>query len=123
MTMRSWMVLAGLLVLAPTCKKEEGVADAAEVTGSRVEIEVNAEGYKPENVKIPAGKAMTLVFKRITDEGCGQEVMVPALGIKKDLPLNTPVEIALPAQEAGQKVLFTCGMKMMKGSIIVAAAK
>ena len=47
-----------------------------------------------------------------------REVMIPDLNIKKDLPLNTPVEIPVKFDKEG-KVGFQCGMAMVKGTINV----
>jgi plastocyanin domain-containing protein len=58
-----------------------------------------------------------MVFTRISDQGCGQQLVFPALGIKKDLPLNQPVEVDVTMPASGS-VSFTCGMDMYRGSIV-----
>ncbi|GEM_PF-6746787 len=87
-------------------------------TAKRVEVEVLASGYQPSMVMAKAGEPITIVFKRTTDQGCGQVVMIPSAGIKKDLPLNEPVEVTFTPKSSGN-LEFTCGMKMMKGTIMV----
>ena len=54
---------------------------------------------------------------RTTDEGCGQELVFPSLGIKKALPLNQPIAIDVTMPASG-KLAFTCGMDMMRGTIV-----
>lgn len=86
--------------------------------GKKVAVEVNAAGYKPDTVMATAGEPVTIVFTRITDEGCGQKIMIPSEGIEKDLPLNEAVEITFTPAKSGN-LGFSCGMKMMKGTIVV----
>ena len=45
---------------------------------------------------------------------------IPALGLKKPLPLKQEVEIAIPAGPA-REIPFACGMNMLKGTVIVGA--
>ena len=89
--------------------------------GSRVTITVNEKGFEPEDVSVPAGKPVTLVFDRTSDETCAKQIVVDTgegNKITKDLPLNTPVEIAATFPKAG-KLGFACGMDMLHGTITV----
>ncbi len=81
-------------------------------------IEITAAGLVPARVTVPAGQPIDLVFIRRVEETCGTDVVVPELGITRDLPLDTPVTIRLPAHEPGE-LAFTCGMGMLKGTIVV----
>ena len=96
-------------------------ADDAAVTevaaDGRVDISVDASGYHPETISAPANSTITLAFKRTTDAGCGQELVIKALDIKKDLPLNEVVEIPVSVPESGE-LGFACGMDMYKGKVI-----
>ena len=88
---------------------------------SRVTITVNEKGFEPEDVSVPAGKPVTLVFDRTSDETCAKQIVVDngAGGkITKALPLNTPVEVAVTFPKAG-KLGFACGMDMLHGTINV----
>ena len=80
-------------------------------------VRVDGEGYHPATIRARAGQAITLVFTRTTDETCGQQLVFPTQNIRRDLPLNQPVEVALPAQHAGT-IAFTCGMNMMRGTVV-----
>lgn len=51
----------------------------------------------PPEVRAPAGKPARIVFTRMTDGGCGQQVVFPDLNIRKDLPLKEAVPIAMAA--------------------------
>ena len=61
---------------------------------------------------------MRLVFTRTSDEGCGQQLVFPTLGIRRDLPLNRAVTVDLTMPATGS-VAFTCGMDMLRGSVVV----
>jgi plastocyanin domain-containing protein len=129
------LALAALLLL-PACdggkteaKPDEPAAEAAkpakpersavaELDGDgRVEIEVDASGYHPAEIRAPAKANVTLAFKRTTDQGCGQKVVVASLSIEKDLPLDEVVEIPVVVPEAGE-LGFACGMNMYKGKVV-----
>ena len=83
-----------------------------------IAIQVDGTGYHPAELKGEAGKPVRLVFKRTSDDGCGQQVVFPDLKIRKDLPLgmDVPVDVTMPASG---KVAFTCGMGMYKGAVVV----
>lgn len=112
-------VLALSLSLA-ACGEEEpaGTTPTAEPEGQRVEVSVGASGYTPSQVQATAGQPLTLVFTRTTDEGCGQELVIASQDIRRDLPLNEPVEVTFTPTEAGE-LRFTCGMDMYDGAIVV----
>lgn len=86
--------------------------------GRRIPITATAEGYVPATIDVKKGEDVVLVFTRTTKSECLAEVAVPDLKVKKDLPLNTPVEIPVKLDKEG-KVGFQCGMAMVKGTINV----
>lgn len=104
-----------LLTLAACSKKPEATVSTDGRTELRVTVD--AVGYHPEETHAGAGKPVRLIVTRTTDEGCGQELVIPSLKLKRDLPLNQPVAIDLTMPASG-KLAFTCGMDMMKGSIV-----
>jgi|GEM_PF-1289643 len=109
------------------CKKAESkkAPAAAPVTagtvrtdGSRqIPIAVKKAGYEPASIQAKANEKLVLVFTRVEDTECGAQVRIGG-GTLYDLPLNTPVEIAVTAPATG-KVDFACGMDMMSGVIVV----
>ena len=57
---------------------------------NKVEITVDG-GYKPSEVKVKVGEPVKLVFNRISDKGCLDQLNIPVLNVKQqDLPLNEP---------------------------------
>lgn len=104
--------------LLAACSKHQEVNTAPK---SPYEIDITEKGFEPGDLAVPAGKPVTLVFQRKTDQTCAKQIVLdPGDGkkIEKDLPLNTPVEIAMTFPRAG-KLSYACGMDMMKGTITV----
>ena len=103
-------------LLLVACNKQP---DSAPAPGGAKElhVKVDAIGYHPDELHAPAGKPVRLIVTRTTDEGCGQELVVPSLKLKRDLPLNQPVTLDLTMPSSG-KLAFTCGMDMMRGAIV-----
>ena len=87
----------------------------------RVEISVTENGFEPEQIKVPANKPVTLVFRRTTDKTCAKKVVIKISDtkkIEKDLPLNTTVEVSTTFPKAGQ-LSYTCSMDMIRGTLTV----
>ncbi len=82
----------------------------------RIAISVDAVGYHPAESHAKAGEPLRLVFTRTTDDGCGQDVVIPSANVKRALPLNQPVsiDVTMPAQGP---LAFACGMDMLHGSV------
>ena len=78
---------------------------------------VGERGYEPPRLSLRAGAPARITFLRTTDATCGTEVVFPALGIKRALPLNEPVVVELDPLEAGE-IAFICGMNMLRGTIV-----
>jgi plastocyanin domain-containing protein len=117
------LALTALLPLGVACKKEAPLTPRApaEVTASpnsRVAVSVDGEGYHPATIRAPAGSHLTLVFTRTTDECCGQQLVFPSINVRRDLPLNQPVEVSITVPASGS-LSFTCGMNMYQGSVVV----
>jgi plastocyanin domain-containing protein len=82
-----------------------------------VSVNVGATGYDPAEVKGEAGKPLRLVFRRTTDKGCGQQLVIPAEKIQRDLPLDRPVAVDVTVPASG-KLAFTCGMGHYEGAVV-----
>jgi plastocyanin domain-containing protein len=97
-----------------------GNENAAEAPAGSVrhEITVDQDGYHPARVEARAGEPVTLVFRRTSEEGCGEELVIPEHDIRRDLPLGEPVEVTFTPTHAGS-IAFTCGMDMYRGDVVV----
>ena len=125
-TTRILSVLA-IAALTVACSKSENKSPkpaptdkAPTASGDRIAISVTDKGFEPENVSVPSGKPVTLVFTRKTDSTCAKEVVIPVEGqkIEKKLPLNEAVAIEVTFPKAGQ-ITYACGMDMIKGVVTV----
>ena len=90
---------------------------AATATTQTARVEVTEKGFEPDTVLLKPGIPARLTFVRTTEHTCGTEVVVPALKIRRQLPLNQPVAIEV-TPNAGT-IDFACGMAMLKGTIVV----
>jgi plastocyanin domain-containing protein len=114
--MLKWISAAAVIaMLAAGCAR--GTRQAAD-GGTRFEIAVMDTGFAPASIIIPAGKPVTLVVTRKTDQTCAKEIVFPDQGIRKPLPLNKAVEISLPASPK-REMTFVCGMSMISGKVLV----
>lgn len=93
-------------------KKEKQVSVIGEV-----DITVNG-GYSPEVISIPVGKITKINFLRTDPTDCLSEVVLGDFKIKKELPLNKKVTVEIKPEKAGEYV-YSCGMNMYHGKIIV----
>lgn len=93
-------------------KREKEVA-----VENEVDITVSG-GYSPEVISIPKGKLTKINFLRTDPTDCLSEVVLGDFRIKKELPLNQRVTIAITPQKTGEYI-FACGMNMYHGKIIV----
>jgi plastocyanin domain-containing protein len=119
------LIVAVVLTLACNNKKSDPSAESASASvidwpaGARVTV--GEHGFAPSSLTLPrgaAGSTVPVVFVRTTDETCAKEVVFPDVGIKRHLPLNTPVTVDVPADTA-RTLTFQCGMVMYKGALVV----
>jgi len=91
------------------------------------ESEVRAEGslkikvsggFKPDIIRLKKGVLTKLIFKRSDPSECLEEFILPDFKIKKYLPLDKEVEVALKPDKKGT-FGFHCGMNMYHGKIVV----
>ena len=111
------LMVAASLLMAVGCSKK--AAEPVKPPEPReIAITVEKMSYSPASVEASANEELKFVFTRVSESRCGEEIVFPDYGIKKTLPLNQPVEVAIKTKAAGT-IGFACGMDMMKGAIIV----
>lgn len=119
---RSFRTVSFIAALAVVgCNKPHAAATPAPGTqgANRFNVTVDADGYHPSTVSGHAGQPVTIVFTRTSDDGCGQQLVFPALNLHRDLPLNQPVEVQV-TPTATAPIAFTCGMGMLRGTVVAA---
>ena len=117
-----WMVIAVAVVAIALVnwyflfgrKKTRAVVAATGVQDVTVRVE---GGYDPAIVEVNAGQPVRLTFDRRETNPCSEEVVVGALGIRRELPAfqKTTIEFTIPAPGRYE---FTCGMGMLHGAIV-----
>ena len=81
-------------------------------------VNVNMVGFDPSAIEAKAGQPLKLAFFRPNDANCAREVVFPSLGIRKELPPGQIVVVDITPPKSGP-LGFECGMKMLKGQLIV----
>lgn len=77
-------------------------------------------GYSPSKVTVKAGQPARLAFDRQEVSGCSAELLIPGFGVSEKLPAFERTVIEFTPDAAGEYE-FTCGMQMLRGTIVVEA--
>lgn len=93
-----------------------GSAGAPRADVQTARVTVSDQGFEPSRLTLRAGVPAKVTFLRTSDKTCATEVIFPSLDIKRALPLNQPVLIALTPSRG--ELTFACGMNMLRGSIV-----
>lgn len=124
-----WSAIGLLMVVVGTagaaCNKSESAsaAPSAPMSGSDhsghvTKVAVSEKGFVPSSVSATKGEPLVLEFTRTTDVTCATKVAFPELNLTKDLPLNVPVQVPVPTDQA-RRLTFQCGMGMYKSSVVI----
>lgn len=81
-------------------------------------VTLTDEGYQPRSLKLRRGVPARVTFIRKIEETCGKAIAIPEYNIQRELPLNEPVMVQFTPTKAGE-FKFTCGMGMLRGTLIV----
>src|SRR5579863_5613542 len=81
-------------------------------------VNVSMVGFDPAVIPAKAGQPLKLAFYRPNAANCAREVVFPGLGIRKELPPGETTVVDITPPKSGPLV-FECGMKMLKGQLIV----
>lgn len=106
---------------AETASAADGEAQQAapqkkgEVRTIRITVDM---GYMPERITLKKGERVRLVFNRVEDSRCTDEVVFPDFDIRKKLPAFKATAIELTPTKAGT-FTYSCGMDMLHGAIVV----
>ena len=94
------------------------VTQGPQVPPGSVLVTVSMIGFDPASIPAKVGQPLKLAFYRPNDANCAREVVFPDLGIRKELPPGQTVVVDLTPPKSGT-LGFECGMKMLKGQLIV----
>lgn len=97
------------------------IATAGETPARQVSIVVIDGSYQPARIEMKEGERLRLVFLRKEHNPCTRELVIPALGIRRELPPDQPVTVEVAGLKPGTHE-FHCGMNMVFGQIVVAPA-
>ena len=88
-------------------------------SGGVQEVAITVKGgYSPAVIEVERGKPVQLSFYRDEENSCSEELLMPDFSIRRDLPAFKTTLVELLPQQAG-KFEFTCGMGMLRGSLVV----
>lgn len=125
MTGSDWaVVLAAVLAIAAVnwwffVAGQTPAAAVASAAGGAAEVVITVDGgYSPAVVQVNKGDRVRLVFDRKDTSSCSEEVVIPAFDVRQFLPSGERTVIEIQPTEAG-RFPFTCGMSMLRGSIVV----
>ena len=117
--------LAAASLLAPSLLVSRAAAEGTPAPSPQAvrEIEIVVDGgYKPSRIVVAEGERVRLKLIRRDYSPCSREIVFASLNIRRELPTDVPVVIDLPALSPGE-VEFKCGMKMLRGVIVVEPRK
>ena len=84
----------------------------------KVTVALTEDGYQPTTFKLRRGIPAQITFIRKVSATCGTQVVIPEYDINRALPLNEPVILEFTPNRSG-KFTFSCGMGMLRGSLVV----
>jgi hypothetical protein len=86
--------------------------------GTVVTVNVRNDGYEPRVVHAKAGVPVTLRMVSKNVRSCSLALIIPKLDLFEILDPTGVKEIAIPAQQAGARMPYSCSMGMYTGTII-----
>jgi len=127
MNIQQFSIFFALAFLAAACKSPppsettaappaNGAAPTA--AGKVIKVSVGAHGFDPSSVTVARGDNVTMEFTRTAEKTCADKVVFPDIGVSKELPLNMPVGISVPTDQA-RRLTFQCGMGMYRSAVLV----
>jgi plastocyanin domain-containing protein len=108
----------GLAALSLAGVSEASAAEPKAAKEPRtVHIAVTENGFEPTPVSVKKGEPLKLVITRKTDRTCAKAVVFDEPKLKKDLPLNQPVEVTFTPAKSGD-LKYGCAMDKMLAGVL-----
>jgi heme/copper-type cytochrome/quinol oxidase subunit 2 len=84
-----------------------------------VKVAVTGSGYTPSRIVVREDMPVRLVFEQFSSSACASQVQIPSLDVSKvKLPKGKETPVEFTPTKAGS-YLFTCGMEMLTGTLVV----
>jgi plastocyanin domain-containing protein len=84
----------------------------------KVTVALTEKGYEPTVLKLRRGVPAQVTFIRKVSATCATQIVIADYDIKRALPLDEPVLVEFTPKKTGT-FAFTCGMGMLRGSLVV----
>ncbi len=112
------LALAGFVVWYFFLAARE-TAVAVSTSGGVQQVDIHVKGgYSPDVIEVERGRPVQLHFFRDEENTCSEELLMPDFNIRRDLPAFQTTLVELLPEQAG-RFEFTCGMHMLRGSLVV----
>ncbi len=98
-------------------ERETVVAKMAEGGVQEIDIKIHG-GYAPDVITVRKGLPVRLNFYRDETDSCSEQIIFSDFGIASHLPPFETTTFEFTPKQPGE-FTFTCGMKMMRGKLIV----
>ncbi len=111
---------SGYVPEGPPSQTETPAVPASMVDGVQViDVTVTDTGYEPSRIALKAGVPARITFDQKGTTECVWTVQIPDLNIgKTDIPSGERTPVEFTPEKPGEYG-FTCGMHMLKGSLVV----
>jgi len=110
-----WTLLLGAAACAST---RDVIPTPVVLAPEIVALTVTDAGFEPDEVAVKKGQPVRLVITRKTDATCARDIVVPAHGIHRALPLGEAVEVTFTPAKTGE-IRFGCAMGQMVGGVLL----
>lgn len=112
------LLLAGLVLWYFFFSSRPAVA-AQSTSGGVQQVDITVKGgYSPSVIEVTHGLPVQLNFYRDEENSCSEELLMPDFNVRRDLPAFQTTLVELLPQQPG-RFEFTCGMGMLRGSLVV----
>jgi plastocyanin domain-containing protein len=99
--------------------RKKVVATVKESGAQEIDITVKG-GYSPDVIVAQKDKPLRLNFYRDETSSCSEQVIFGDFGVIKNLPAFKSTTVEFTPDKSGE-FIFTCGMNMLRGKLIVEA--
>ncbi|TGE29349.1 cupredoxin domain-containing protein [Hymenobacter metallicola] len=92
---------------------------AVSSSGGVQQVDITVKGgYSPDVIEVERGRPVQLSFYRAEENSCSEELLFPDFSIRRALPAFQTTLVEVLPDKPG-RFEFTCGMGMLRGSLVV----